>query len=216
MKRPYSICLVIPLIMLTASMSLSDVGQDSTYWIFDGPDQEVSVFVRPDGGGDPLTSCRAEFTPFGQWEDATITVTLINWSQEPFVGLPAEDLWLESSAYGLVTCAGGAIADGPSDANGVMTFSGPLSGGGFSDRDGGEKLEIRCSFVMVNHPGFDIRFNSPDLDGDLYAGLSDVYLFTRMYPSTAGYHYAVDYYFDGVNDLSDLVLFRGALHTSCE
>jgi hypothetical protein len=68
----------------------------------------------------------------GQIVDARIRVFLVNHVGVPIVGLPAEDMWLETSTDGLAYHPGGTIADGPSDANGVGQWLEPLAAGGCS------------------------------------------------------------------------------------
>ena len=63
--------------------------------------------------------------------------------------------------------------------------------------------------------GFDLRFNSADINGDLIVNLDDVIYFTQMYFS-GEYHYAVDYYFDGVLNLNDIIYFMWNMNTLCE
>jgi hypothetical protein len=177
---------------------------------------EVSVFVTFDGSGDPLNACRAESSPPGTTVDATITVTLLDpFTMEPVAGFPAEDFWLATSAGGLILCPGGSQADGPTDENGVTFFTQPLRGGGHSNRDADEVTFVLCNGDPLHQQGFALRFNSADLTGDLSVGLDDVILFCQMY-GTHQYHYAIDFYFDGVVNLSDIVYFANNMNTACE
>ncbi len=192
----------------------------------------VNVFNTPDGTGYLMTEARAFDTPAGTWQDATITVTLLDGTGatgNPVFAYPFEDIWLENNPAvppavqgdpaGLVACTNGTLADASTDINGQTTFTGPFYAGGHVTYD--EVLDTGDqSYVMVSGQpiadALDILFNSADIDGDgLWSSGVDVILFSQRYPASAGYSYSVDFYFDEVNDLSDLVLFSAARNVTC-
>ena len=168
----------------------------------------VSIYSLPGQGGDPLTSA---LLFGGALTDATITVTVVDIFMDPWPFFPAEDIWLE--ADGCSRCPAGSIADHSTEWNGETTITGPVGFGGAIDPDG-----IRWANVFVNgepilQPGFDIRFNSPDLNGDLRVDLTDVVLFAGDY--FGAYHYRSDFHWDGVLNLADVVLMARGWGSVC-
>jgi len=177
---------------------------------------EVSVFITFDGDGNRLDACRTMTSSPGTTVDATITITAIDmFTGVPIVGLAAEDFWLETDAAGLTLCAIGFAADGPTDGDGITTMTGAPLGGGYSNREADEETYVVCMGDRVHSNGFDLRFNSADINGDLMVTLHDVILFCQLF-GTHEYHYAIDFYFDGVIGLSDLIYFMQSMNTQCE
>ena len=174
--------------------------------------QAVSVFVLPDGSGPPLSMANV----FGGAQaDATITLTLYDGYGDPIAGYPAEDMWLETGMGGLQFCEGSGIADANTDANGMTTFSGSFRGGGYSDLDGGEPLfVVVADDVLTSGPGFQIVFNSADINGDLQVDVADEDLFTSDF--FGSYNYRSDFNWDGVVNISDSILFQSGMGASCE
>ncbi len=80
----------------------------------------ATVMVVPDRSGDALT---AAMLPHGGKVDATITIYLRDCADIPIPLFPSEDMWLESTDGGLVSCTGGTIADANTDANGVVNLA---------------------------------------------------------------------------------------------
>ncbi|MFH2052901.1 MAG: hypothetical protein ABIK96_10595 [bacterium] len=162
----------------------------------------VTLFVLPDGNGDPLT----EATVHGGGKmNATIALTLLDGAMVPIPGYPAEDLWLETDQNGLVLCEGGAVADANTDAAGVTTWSGPLRGGGFTAPLAGERMQVLVAGSPLVQPGFDIQVHSPDLNGDLTVNLTDFSIFSADW--FGPYNVRSDFYWDDVLNLSDGILF---------
>lgn len=168
------------------------------------------VFSIPDGSGQPLS---AAMNSAGGPVDATITVTLLNPVGNPVVAFPLEDVWLESLDGNLQFCAQ-VNADADSDVSGMTTFSGALAVGGNTivANGGGLKVMVLGSSLI----GSDLALNvlTPDLDSNLVVGLSDTILFVPLYTG-GGYDPSVDFYFDGVLNLSDLVQYASGLNTAC-
>jgi len=203
-----------PIVLILALLPLAAVAQTSGCWFFDdystaalacpGP---VSIVVLPDGSGDPLTAAR---TPSGAIVDATLTLTLRDCWDEPIPNFPAEDLWLESADGGLVPCVGGSIADANTDALGVATWTNPLLAGGHSEA--GCSIVINGTVLFSGQP-LALRFNSPDLNGDLAVNLSDVAIFVGDY--WGPYRFRSDFSADGVLNLSDVSLMVQAVGSAC-
>jgi len=203
------------------------------------PDSNINVYNAPDGSGYAMTEGRMLSTAAGTWEDATITVTLLDSGSNPVFSYPFEDIWLENppatpppdpnvngDPTGLIACPNGNTADASTDLNGQTTFTGPFLAGGHVDYSLDDNdLNDGRTYVMVsglpitggaNGGALQLLFNSSDIDGDgQWTSAADVILFSAKYPSAAGYNYNVDYYFDGINEISDLVLFSAAQNVTC-
>jgi hypothetical protein len=186
----------------------------------------VNVHNVPDGSGYLMTEARQKTTTPGTWEDATITVTLLDSGSNPVFAYPFEDIWLENPTLGtepgLLACPNGTIADASTDINGQTTFSGPFYAGGHVtySNDGNEnndgKTYVMVSGAPLTNGPMQLLFNSADINGDGQVNTDyDVVVFSTRYPPSFGYSYSVDYYFDEVNDISDLVLFSASLNVLC-
>jgi len=172
---------------------------------------QVSVFNLPDGNGKALTEAK----PSGAAVvDATITVTLNDAAGNPIFLYPFEDMWLETSLGGLAPCSGGTVSDGSTNINGQTTFTAALYAGGFSDQVAGEKCRVIVNGTALVGSDLDILFNSGDINGDLAVSLSDTILFVAVYTGSV-YDYSADFSYDGIINLSDLVLYAGGLNTGC-
>lgn len=191
----------------------------------------LSVFNVPDGSGYAMTQARGLSTPVGLWEDATITLTLVSHTGLPVFAYPYEDLWLENTPSvppdtqgdpaGLVACSLGAIADASTDIFGQTTFSGPFyAGGHVTFTNNGDDSDDDPTYVVVSGTRIPtplpLLFNSADIDGDgAWTSAVDVILFSQRCSPDAEYSYSIDFFFDGVIDLSDLVLFTAARFSQC-
>jgi hypothetical protein len=172
---------------------------------------QVSICNLPNGQGWPLTQTKAVGSP--TWVDATITLTLKDYYDDPVVGAPAEDLWLETTRSGLVHCAGGTTADGPTNELGQTTWSHSLRAGGYSDRQAGELTRVMvglpADFFPFLDPDVNILHNSPDIDGNFIIDLRDTAFFAR--DLKVAYNYRSDFFYDGVINISDTWRFAAGL-----
>ncbi len=234
---------IVGLLICIAAMGITTLGfagipdlDTSSCVMLNAPvGSNLNIHNTPDGSGYLMTEARQWTTVPGTWEDATITVTLLDSGSNPVFAYPFEDIWLENppavpvaqpnlacDPAGLVACPNGSIADASTDINGQTTFSGPFYAGGFVDyTDDGNDTNDGKTYVMVsgapltNGPLL-LLFNSADINGDgLWTVPIDVIVFSQRYPASAGYEYSVDYYFDEVNTVSDLILFSAASNVQC-
>ena len=177
--------------------------------------EQVSLFCTPDGSGRAFDDAQGLG---GHAVDATITIEMYR-NDLPVVGYPAEDIWLDSSLSGIALCrSAGMIADSSTGADGITTISMPLHCGGSMDAVSGETLRVVVGGVPEEGLAHQILINSPDMNGDLVVDLSDVVLFASKYADSylGGYDYAVDFHYDGVINLSDLILFSQNLNAACD
>lgn len=210
---------------------IPDLDLSSCVMLNADPGMTLSVYNAPDGSGSVMTEARNQpgtGTLESVQDDATITVTLLDSGSNAVFAYPFEDLWLECPPLpadlvspGLVACPNGATADASTDINGVTTFSGPFFAGGYGSYTADDVDNDGVTYVMVsglaltNGP-LSLVFNSSDINGDgVWDTITDVLLFSQRYPVSGGYHYSVDYYFDELNAIGDLVLFSAARNVQC-
>ncbi|HPE46482.1 MAG TPA: hypothetical protein PK380_11495, partial [Deltaproteobacteria bacterium] len=141
--------------------------------------------------------------------DATITVTLLNPVGNPVVGFPLEDVWVESIDGALQFCST-VNADADSDASGVTTFTGTLPVGG-NTFAGLHIMVLGSALIGSDLP---LVVLTPDLDGDLSVGLSDTVIFAPLYQGGV-YDATIDFFYDGIINLSDLVQYASGLNKAC-
>lgn len=169
----------------------------------------VSVFTVPDRSGDPLTNC---YLYGGARTNAAITVLVTDENGNALGGVPAENLTLRTTLGGLLTCTDGAVANGPTNASGITTFTLPVAGGFHSRPSAGERTRVHVDGAATPQ-SFNMAFNSPDANGDLQVSLVDVPPFASAY--FGAYDYAFDYRWDGTLNISDVALFAGAVGATC-
>jgi hypothetical protein len=204
--RLLSALLLLP--VLAAASTVPDLNHSTVAVYYHGP---MSICVVPGGGGDLLSEAR---TLDGTPVDATIHVWIVDGGADPIYGFPWEDIWLESTAGSLAPCYPlGVMADAATDLQGYTAFSGALSAGGHSAP--GEKLQVYIAGTPVACCDLDIRFNSPDVDGNGVVDLTDLVLFSQAYTGGA-YDYAGDLFADGVLNLSDVQVFATHYAASCD
>ena len=167
----------------------------------------ASVLVVPDGSGARFDEARA---PGGEVVDATITLTLLDWYGSPIQGFPPEDIWLETTAGGLVPCTYGITPDAPTDVNGQTIWLEPAPAG---DCSVGESTVVVVAGSPLLSPPLDLFFVSPDLSGDLEINLADIAMFAQ---AIFEYQPCADFNHDWVVNLVDVVMFTQALGAICE
>ena len=139
----------------------------------------------------------------GDTYDATITLTVRDGAGAPVVNYPAEDMWLLSRDGLLVPCPNGTAADFNTDTNGETTWATPLAAGGYSED---LCLVVINGDALTSTTGLDLMFNSPDLDGNLDVGLSDLDEFVSVYFGSYSIKADLDYNNDiGLSDLDTFV-----------
>jgi hypothetical protein len=215
--------LMVCLISLSfATLGLAGVPDHSACTATTAATELVSVFSNVDGLGNRIDQAKA-WNDNVNTKDATITLYVQDMDGNPIFQYPFEDMWLETSGADMFICNGGTTADANTDVNGLTTFSGTIYVGGWSNYNKDTSAHDLCVVMIDGSPigstGLDIIFNSADLDKNGVVGLQDTVLFITPYiAATTGahvYNYMIDYYFDHVVTLSDLVLFAGNANTGC-
>ena len=166
----------------------------------------AGLTVAPDGSWAPFTEA---YDPFGALVDATITLTLLDSQGDPVVAYPVEDIWLETTNGGLVSCIGGTNPDWVTDMMGQTQWVDPLRAGGCSV---GEMTVVYVQGDPLSSSPLDLVFRSFDFNGDLVVNLTDIVIFTQ---SIGSYHQCADYNNDGVISLSDIVRLTQGLGGDC-
>ncbi|MEZ4388206.1 MAG: hypothetical protein R3D98_11645 [Candidatus Krumholzibacteriia bacterium] len=201
---------MIAAILLATALGIPGDGWEDLDWMFGLAELEAgaagaTLFCLPDGGGRSFTAAHA---PGGLLVDATVALSLADYSGNPIVGYPAEDLWLITSAGGLAACPLGTSADGPTGSDGRTRWTQPLRAGGHSL---GETLHVVVSgYVMARD--LDLEFRSADLNGDLAVDLSDVAAMTVGLAAGAA---TCDLNNDYQVNLADVVAFVSGLGAAC-
>ena len=173
----------------------------------------VALYTLPDGQGHPFTEAQPLGGPPNL--DATITVTILNADYQPIEHWGFEDIWLESEGGGLLLpCPAGTVADANTDENGQTTFQDPLLAAG-ANEPYTDLLQLMVSGLPAESPGLEIFICSPDINGDGYVALADVALFAEVYLDPADNSFYADYWWDGIVNISDLVLFAQGYAASC-
>jgi hypothetical protein len=209
MRTLLSRCSFAAVLLSGAAHSFATIPDLSHCYAVTAATEPVSVYVVPNGGGDPLTLA---FGFGGTRIDATITLFMLDINDNPIPYYPQEDIWLESDGD-FVFCPAGTLADGNTDANGITHFTQPLQAGGASQPEGGWGTMVMISGQALEQPGFEIDFNSADINGDLAVNLSDLVLLAQ--DREGSYQYRSDLYWDGAINLSDVVLLARGYGADC-
>jgi hypothetical protein len=189
-----------------AQTGIPDLSHSLAFIAYDGPGTP-SLLVVPDGNGRPFTEAHDED---GNLVDATITLYMLDVDENPIASFPFEDLWLESMDSGLVFCNGGTTADHNTDPNGQTEWVNPLFAGGHSP---GPVLVLINGAALDTNPGLPLKFNSPDITGDLVVNLYDLQVFSEDYFSD--YQFRCDFFGDGALNLVDVVVFAQNYLAQC-
>jgi len=189
-----------------ALSGVPDLYTSEAFTAFEGPGL-ASLLVVPDGSGNRFTEAHDEQ---GNVVDATITLFLRDGAAVPIANYPFEDLWLESIDGGLVFCIGGTTADANTDAQGVTQWVDPLFAGGFSH---GPVLVIISGSALGSNPGLPLRFNSPDVNGDLRVNLQDISILAVDF--FTNYNFRCDLNGDSYLNLQDLSIFAEHFGVQC-
>jgi hypothetical protein len=162
----------------------------------------------PCGDGGRLDQMRSQT---GGIVSGVIWVELIDDYQEPVVGYPAEDIWLDRVGGGSFEFVQpGTCADGPTDIAGRTAWREPLAAGGVALTG----LIAMVGGIPLNVPPLQsVRFVSFDNAGDLTVDLNDVVVFTIDFMTA--YNVRSDLVHDGHIDLADLTVFTSHYGHSC-
>ena len=189
-----------------AISGVPDLFLSEAFIAYDGPGTP-SMLLVPDGTGSRFTEAHDEQ---GNVVDATITLYLRDPAGMPIPNFPLEDMWLETTDGGPATCYWGVRASQNTDRNGVTYWVDPALAGGYSE---GPVLVMVNGTALTSNSGLPLRFNSPDINGDLVVNLADVILLAGDFFSD--YNFQSDLSGDGVLNLSDISLFAQHFGAHC-
>lgn len=153
----------------------------------------------PCGDGDRLDQMRNQT---GGIVSGVIWVEILDDSLNPVVGVPAEDLWLDDNGGSFAFVHPGTCADGPTDDAGQTTWREPLAAGGVALSG---LIGIAGGIPLNVAPLQNVRFVSPDIDGDLRVDLADLVPFASSYMGV--YDARADLVHNGQVNIADLVVF---------
>lgn len=197
-------------LLLAAPPAVAGIEPDGDFFqlICDAPPGvAVTLPVLPDGSGRPLTAARG---PQGQVLNATIHLFYFDAYGNPLVGMAPEDMWLGSVDGGLAVCAQGSIADRATDTHGETVWVQPLRAGGWSTA--GCQV-YHNGWELAGPSGLNLRFCSPDLDGNLRVDLSDVATFAGDFYGAHAFRSDLDA--DGTVNLGDIAVMAQSLGRDC-
>jgi len=115
------------------------------------------VTIAPDASGETFFNCNGVSEVDGL-ADVGIEVFVRNSSNQPLVGVPAQEVVLFNSQ--LCICPGGNISDAGTDVNGRAIFTGSMAAGGCVT-----SLDVYVDGVFIctlQTGGTQVRTNSPD------------------------------------------------------
>jgi hypothetical protein len=164
------------------------------------------VMITPSGAGASLAS-----------HGATVTVTVLDVGSLPVANYPFQDIWLDDVGNGEISlCQGGSSADANTNASGVTTIGGVISGGGFTLITqvwiAGTPLTAPMTDGLPSPSASSPAFNSPDIDGSLGVDIVDFGTFGADFGST---QFRSDLVADGVVDISDFGTFGTSFGQVC-
>jgi hypothetical protein len=130
----------------------------------------------------------------------------------PMSNIEAQDIYLWDPS--LCLCAGGNIADGPTDAQGMTTFSGTIRGGGFASQ-----ISVYVQGILI--ATIPVKINSPDAPqaSPCAVDASDLAAWSAARGAFVGspnYSLAMDFNEDGAIDASDLAFWSSARGAMCQ
>jgi hypothetical protein len=152
---------------------------------------------------------------------ATITIR-VGSVENPIPNIPASQIWLvggHPDGTRLSICGGteGTQADGPTDENGITTFSGALAVGGCDD-----DLSIRVLSYILGEPTpncdiiqVPVEVRSVDLNKDGTVNVADFSAFGALYQN-GQYDSCVDFNGDGQENIADFAFYATHNGHSCE
>ena len=164
----------------------------------------ATVYCAPSGIGSPFTDARLAG---GVATNATLTLTVVNSEGGAIENYPAADIWLVSTAAGLVTCSP-ANPGANTDVNGQTSWVDPLNAGGNSLT---EMAQAIIGGLPVPNTA-DVKFVSCDINGDLNVNLSDITVFTQ---ALNNYNAEADFNNDQAVNLSDITLMAQGIGAVC-
>jgi hypothetical protein len=155
------------------------------------------VLITPAGTGGTLAAA-----------GATITVTVLDAGGLPVANFPFQDIYLgHPGDNSIKLCQGGSTASANTNAAGVTTIAGVISGGGYSTT-----TQVYINGTPLAQAPLAVGLNSPDITGDLQVTLPDFSAFGTDYNTNA---FRSDLVYDGVVSLPDFSRFGQTYFESC-
>ncbi len=180
----------------------------------------VALKTLPSGSGDTFNAAQDWDGVVGSSPaavDATVTVQLLQ-GGVPVVGHPANLMLVQVTSPGNWNGCNQNSPDGPTDVNGITTFSGALSAGGVTLP--GAFMEVAVGGLTINSITYnggatplDIRVMSPDIDANFTVNLADLGFFATDF--AGAYAFRSDFQWNGVLNLADVGVFATDFGDAC-
>lgn len=208
------VCITVVSLAAAASADVPSLTLSSAEYEDENSDKatRTDMLNLPDGTGDEFADADDQ--------DASIELTLRNSDGDPIENYPFEDLTLESTDVGATwfVCASGNVADGNTDVDGKAYWRNAMLAGGYTDPDN-DMCQVYVSGAPLDGAGFNLQFNSCDLNGDGFVDLVDVGAFAQDFfppwPPGEEDAYRSDFNHDGDVDLIDVGLLAPAFGGTC-
>ncbi len=208
MSRKLSFCAVALVLAATAGADGGPSPIHSTVGFVDPGAAGALIYVVPSGTGPALSDARLLVVcdpPSGtvvESVNASIVLTLRDYSSLLIWNYPAEDMWLQGEGGNFDWCVGGTNADQNTNLDGQTFWVNPLRAGGC--------VESGVRIYIAGQPMaavLNLIIASPDNNGDLAVTLIDLTAFAAAYNTPASYSTCHDYNYDCVVSLTDLTIF---------
>jgi hypothetical protein len=203
-----SLLAVLVLATATAQANLPDpynsyceVSFAQTYTGLYNPGQPRDcVTIVPNGAGETFAAT-----------GITIRLHVFDAAMNPIPYIEPGDMILWDP--GLCICGAGSIADGPTDFQGMTTFSGTIRGGGYANQ-----LSVLVQGILI--ATIPVKINSPDAPqaSPCAVDASDLAAWSAARGALFGspnYTLAMDFNEDGAIDASDLAFWSSARGALC-
>jgi hypothetical protein len=155
------------------------------------------VLITPQGNGGSIAN-----------SGATVTVTVLDFGGLPVAGFPFQDIYLDDPGdFSIALCQGGSVADANTNALGITTIGGVISGGGNT-----VTTQVYISGTPLTQAPLLISLVSPDITGDAVVDGVDFGTFGIDFGTSA---FQSDFTFDGSVDLTDFGIFGVAFGEVC-
>jgi hypothetical protein len=168
------------------------------------------VLITPAGTGGSIADAR-NIDGSGTSVNATVTVTILDAGGLPVPNFPFQDVYLGKDLDDLAStvslCQGGSAADANTNALGITTIGGVISGGGH-----GLTSQVYINSSPLAQAPLNLALNSPDINGDLSVDLGDFSAFGIAFGSS---DFEADLVFDGTVDLGDFSRFGQSYFQQC-
>jgi hypothetical protein len=204
------VCITVVSMAAMATADVPDLELSTAEYSGDTPPVgQAFLYNLPDGTGNSFDEATGG--------DATIELTLRNESGDPIANYPFEDLELQPTDVNgddsFAPCESGTVADANTDELGQTEWNDPLFAGGYTDPVV-DIVQVYVSGAPLDGPGFNLQFNSSDVNSDGVVNLLDVSAFSTDFYGGLN-PFESDFNHDGVVNLLDVSILASGFGAIC-